>query len=211
MILSLSAGATVLSPGPRPDSPLLLIMHGYGADERDLTGLVPHLPAHLSTASVRAPLALPSGYAWVPIVDPGRPDPDATRAAARAVLHWVAEHVPDTTEIALLGFSQGGLMVSQLLREAPARFAAGVVLSGFVAEGAEASDAELARLAPPVFFGRGDRDPIIGVDAFERASSWLGDHTTLTEVVYPGLGHGISGPEVAAVADFLARHVPDGA
>jgi phospholipase/carboxylesterase len=144
----------------------------------------------------------------VPVVVPNRPDPLATQQAADAVLAWLDAHVPPTTPVALLGFSQGGLMVTQLLRTEPARFFAGVVLSGFVVDAPGKADADLAAAAPPVFLGRGTADPVIAADAFERAAAWLGEHTTLTDVVYPGLGHGITMDELADVSAFLEAHLP---
>ena len=46
------------APGERGDRPLLVLLHGYGADERDLFGLVPYLPPAYVVASVRAGAAL---------------------------------------------------------------------------------------------------------------------------------------------------------
>ena len=47
---------------------LLLLLHGYGADERDLGGVLPYLDPDGTFATVlpRAPLAVPGtpGYAW---------------------------------------------------------------------------------------------------------------------------------------------------
>ena len=47
---------------------LLLMLHGYGADERDLGGLLPYLDPEgvFATVLPRAPLAVPGtpGYAW---------------------------------------------------------------------------------------------------------------------------------------------------
>lgn len=210
MTLSIEASAAVWSPSAAAgeDAPLLVLMHGYGSHEHDLVGLAPHLPRGLRTVSVRAPLTAGPGYAWVPIVDPGRPDPSATQDAADAVLAWLDEHVPASTPVALLGFSQGGLMVTHLLRTRPERFFAGVVLSGFTADVTLPGDATLAEIAPPIFFGRGDVDPIITPEAFARTSAWLPEHTTLTEVLYPGLAHGISQQELADVDRFLAGVLP---
>ena len=210
MTLSLEASAAVWTPSApaRDDAPLLVLLHGYGSHEHDLVGLVPHLPRSLRSVAVRAPLTAGPGYAWVPIVDPGRPGPAATQDAAEAVLAWLDEHVPASTPVALLGFSQGGLMVTHLLRNRPERFFAGVVLSGFTADVELPGDAALAETAPPVFFGRGDVDPIITPEAFARTSAWLPEHTTLTEVVYPGLAHGISQQELADVKRFIAGVLP---
>lgn len=208
MTLTLSTDATLWSRDLPTGEPLLVLLHGYGADEADLMGLAPHLPPALTLAAIRAPLAAQAGFAWVPIAVPGLPDPAATQDAANAVLAWLDEHVAPSTPVFLLGFSQGGLMVTHLLRTAPSRFVAGVVLSGFVVDAPCAADAALAAAAPPVFFGRGTVDPIIDDSAFERARTFLAAHTTLTERVYPGLGHGITADELVDVTAFLEAHLP---
>ncbi|KAK1826723.1 Alpha/Beta hydrolase protein [Podospora conica] len=141
----------ISSQPPRPGQPLLVLIHGYGSHEGDLVGLVPHLTSELATVSIQAPLPAGMGY------------------ATDAVIAWLDDAVPGTTPVALLGFSQGGLMVTHLIRTRPDRFFAGVVLSGFVADTVVPGDEPLAKLAPPVFFGHGNRDPIVTGEAFARS------------------------------------------
>lgn len=186
-------------------APLLLLLHGYGASERDLPGLVDHLPADLAWASLRAPIALAhGGHAWVPITVPGRPDPQAVADATDAVLAWIAQHVPVTTPVVPLGFSQGGLLATQLLRRSPERFAAAVVLSGFVLDAEQPGDEALAARRPPVYFGHGDADRVIAPDATARTSAWLPGRTAVTDRTFAGLGHAIAAEELAEVRAFLA-------
>ena len=69
---SLDADAVLWShaSAERDERPLLVLLHGYGADERDLFGLVPYLPPDFAVAALRAPLAPPfpaPGYSWYPI------------------------------------------------------------------------------------------------------------------------------------------------
>ena len=52
--------AAVLWSAPeseRAGRPLLVLLHGYGADERDLFSLAPHLPSEPVIAALRAPLS----------------------------------------------------------------------------------------------------------------------------------------------------------
>jgi phospholipase/carboxylesterase len=189
--------------------PLVLLLHGYGSNEQDLPGLMAHLPAGLASASVRAPLTMgPGSYAWVPIAVPGRPDPDIAQQSTTALLAWFDQHVAADRQVVVAGFSQGGLMATQLLRMRPDRFVAGVVLSGLVLD-AESypGDAALAVRRPPVFFGHGDADPIIGADVTQRASTWLAAHTDLTDRLYPGMTHAVSGEELRDLSDFLTTHL----
>ncbi|MGW6007187.1 alpha/beta hydrolase [Oerskovia enterophila] len=208
----MSAEITVHVRGSnRAGRPLLLLLHGFGSHEHDLPAIAGHLPPVWDWASLRAPLAAGNGgFSWFPLGVPGRPDPQPVAAATAAVLAWLDVNVEPGTAVVPVGFSQGGLMVTQLLRTAPERFAAGVVLSGFVLDAELPGDSALAARRPPVFFGHGDADQVIAPDATVRTSAWLPQHTDVTEVVYPGLPHSISAEELADVSAFLERVLPDG-
>src|SRR5258708_12852986 len=83
-------------------------------------------------ASVGAPYAEAGGYAWFPSRgNPiGNPQPRVANDAAEAVLDWL-DTLPPAPSTGLLGFSQGGAMVLQLMRRAPGRFGYGGQLAGF--------------------------------------------------------------------------------
>ncbi|WP_147917588.1 alpha/beta hydrolase [Ruania zhangjianzhongii] len=205
-------------PGALESRPLLVLMHGYGSHEHDLAALAAHLdPGHPGTgpvvASLRAPLPAGPGYAWFPITDPtraGNPDIDLANAATVGVMRWLEEvqalaRTPGP--VALLGFSQGGAMVTHLLRHHPEQFSCGVVLSGFTVPGLVGGDQALAEISPPVYWGRGLADPLIGADAVARTERFLTAHTDLTASTFAGLGHGVAGEEIEEVAAFLATHL----
>jgi phospholipase/carboxylesterase len=193
----------------RPDAAtppaVALLLHGYGSNERDLAGLVPMLGLQLPWASLRAPLPAGPGTAWFEITTPGSPDAEPVEAATAAIWAWVDAHLDATTRVVPIGFSQGGLMATQLLRTRPERVLAPVVLGGFVLGAPQPADAELAASRPAVFWGRGADDRVIAPHAIVRTSEWLPAHSTLTERVYPGLAHGIDARELADVREFLTR------
>lgn len=189
-----------------PESPVaVLLLHGYGANERDLVGLIEPLGITAPWASLRAPLSLAgmTGAAWFPIeqLDTLRAGP--AEAATAQVWAWVDAQLPATTRILPIGFSQGGLMATQLLRTRHERVIAPVVLAGLVLDIPQPADAELAGSPPRAFWGRGDADSVIPTHAVAAASTYLASHTRLTERVYPGLGHQISIAELADVAEFI--------
>ncbi|NQX26424.1 alpha/beta fold hydrolase [Microbacteriaceae bacterium VKM Ac-2854] len=201
--LTIDADAVVTAGSTDAAAPLLVLLHGFGSNEGDLIGLAPYLPAAYAVASLPAPLALgPGQRAWFPIATPGRPDVATVDAAADAVLAWLDVVHPDRA-VSLLGFSQGGALVTQLFRRAPQRFVAGVVLAGFSVDTVTPGDAELAERRPPIFYGRGTVDRVIAPDATRRTVEWLPEHSTLTMRVYAGLAHAISPDELEDVAAFL--------
>jgi phospholipase/carboxylesterase len=185
-----------------------LLLHGFGSNERDMAGLAPVLRLGLPWASLRAPLQLGNGgAAWFEISTPGNPAAEPVVDATDAIWSWVHENLAPSARIIPIGFSQGGLMASQLLRTRPDRVLATVVLGGFVLGAAQPGDDEIAATRPPVFWGRGADDRVIGVPAIERTSDFLPGHSTLVERVYPGLAHGISQGEIDDVSAFIAARV----
>lgn len=209
--------------------PLLVLMHGFGSFEGDLIELARHLPNRFVCASPRAPLIAPppvvGGYSWwplnfgpdglvVPEPEPAHFEGTGPHQAALATLQWInalnaqvqAFDVDDSrgiTRTALMGFSQGGCMVTSLLRLRPEAFECGVNCSGFVAPGAFAGDAALASIRPPMFWGRDEGDPIVGGARITLTSEWAPVHTRLEARLYPGIEHSISAEELGDIARFL--------
>ncbi|MFW7415118.1 alpha/beta hydrolase [Demequina sp. SO4-18] len=193
--------------GTRPTGPVALLLHGYGSHERDLPGLAPWLPSGMPWVSPRAPLAMGVGHAWFPLSLPDPPSADHVDRATTALWEWLDVTLGAEAQVVPVGFSQGGLMATQLLRTRPERVAATVVLAGFVAGTAQPADALLAERRPPVFWGRGDEDPVIPQEAVSRAAEFLPHHSVLTERVYPGLGHSVDQRVMDDVRDFLEAAV----
>lgn len=190
-------------PAELTGRPLVVLLHGRGSHERDLASLVPFLPADFGYASVRAPLLFPSGgYTWFASGDPGAPPAASVDASVASVIDWL-DRIAPTGPIAVGGFSQGGAMATHLMRHAPERFACYVNLAGFIVPGDAPADARLADLRPPVFWGRGEADPVIPGSAIERTEQWLPPHSRLTTRTYPGVGHAISREEIDDVSEFL--------
>lgn len=186
--------------------PLLVLLHGYGSDERDLFGLVPHLPDDFTFAAPRAPLAPPwpaPGFSWYPMEGLAGRGPRGATIAAEALIAWLDEHAAGASSIGLLGFSQGGALALQALRLQPERFAFAVNLSGYATPGELPGDEVLAARRPPVFWGRGTHDEVIPEALVTATTQWLPGHSTLTGAVYPGLTHSVSEPELEDVRAFL--------
>lgn len=206
--------------------PLLVLMHGFGSFEGDLIGLAPQLPLGVVCASPRAPLVAPEpivgGYSWwplsvgangmpLPVAEPTEFVGSGPHKAALAVFEWldtleqqVAQRNGGAgiSEVAIMGFSQGGCLVTSMLRLQPERFACGVNCSGFVAPGAN-DDSAIAALKPSLFWGRDEADPIISADRVERTAIWSEANTNLEARLYDGILHGIGQDELRDISNFL--------
>jgi phospholipase/carboxylesterase len=192
-------------PDDRADRPLVVLLHGYGSDERDLAGLVPYLPDAFVYASVRAPLTPPfpaPGHSWYPIEGLQTRDPGWVTASAARLHEWI-DASGHRGLVGLLGFSQGAAVALQTVRLHPDRYAFAVNLSGYVTPGALPRDGELADVRPPVFWGRGSHDDVIPAHLVAHTTEWLPEHVTLSGRVYAGLSHSVSEAELTDVRVFL--------
>ncbi|CEA07587.1 Phospholipase/Carboxylesterase [Arthrobacter saudimassiliensis] len=198
----------------RAGTPLLVLFHGYLANEEDLMGLADYLPGDFTIASVRAPQALGPGYTWFPLMH--EPDFSLQRVvdAVSDVDGWLQQVRGQHTSVSLLGFSMGMAVASTLLRHRPADYAAVVGLSGFVLPSEEDPffrDAELAARRTPFFWGRDQADPVIDQPRIEFTNDWLNGHTALTKVLYANMGHSINMQELGHIREFLTHTVLRGA
>lgn len=188
-----------------PSSPVIVLLHGYGSNESDLPGIASWLGIDWPWVSLRAPHALGNGgFAWFPITAPLNPSADDVAAPTHAVWEWIDEHVPATTPLAVIGFSQGGLMATQLLRTRPGRIHRAALLAGFVTGASQVGDPDLLVSKPTVFWARGDSDTVVSGEAVGRAKDFLTSHTALIERVYPGLGHSVDERVLTDLREYLA-------
>jgi phospholipase/carboxylesterase len=203
------------APSARP--PLLVLLHGIGADEDDLLPLAPYLDPRFLVISARAPHeAEPMGHRWYAIdwsVVPPRADPAEIVVSrdllARFVEQAVVAHGADPARVFLLGFSQGAIMSLALLLARPD------LLRGVVAH-----SVRLVRLPAPdptpealagvdVLLLHGSQDEVIpvgeGRKAYQVLAPWLGARVTFRE--FDGLGHGISNESLDEAARWLSERL----
>lgn len=202
---------------------LVVFLHGYGADGKDLLGLADPLAEHLPNTVFVAPDAPersamnPAGYQWFPIpwID-GSSEDAAAEGMARAVTdldafldHVMAEHGVTAAETALVGFSQG-TMIS--LHAAPRRaeaFAAVVGFSGRLLEPEALIDDVVVR--PPVLLIHGDADDVVPPQSLPEAAEGL-EAAGWEEVyahVMQGTAHGIAPDGLSVALAFLRDKLPE--
>ncbi len=193
---------------------LVIFVHGYGADGNDLIGLGREwarvLP-HAAFVSPHAPEEMPGGFfggrQWFALDTRSEHEwEEGVRKAQPAleafILAEAAHHKLPLNSIALVGFSQGTMMVLQTglrLSEAPAAI---VGFSGHLA-GAARLPAEI-KCKPPVLLIHGSSDEVIPVHAIHHARTKLAAVGVPVEWhVRPGLGHGIDPEGLKAAGQFL--------
>jgi len=152
-----------------------LTLHGRGANAMDLLGLAPDLcGGKFLMICPQGPLETPigpgmTGYAWYPMSMGGPPDVDAILSSQRELEAFIerclASYPIDRKKLALLGFSQGGVMSYSLALTHPERFAALAVLSSWLPKELQARlNVSDAVQALPTLIQHGTQDPMIEVD-----------------------------------------------
>jgi len=189
--------------------PLLILLHGRGADEHDLIGLAPAVDPRFAIASVRGPLEAEGAYTWFESRSPGRPVAESLRASITWMNGWIDSLQGERAEpqrIFLMGFSAGMMMAAALVLDRPKRYAGGVLLSG-----ALPFDCDLAivkdRLAGvPLFYAHGSFDRVIPADLVARTGTYLRDSSgaSLTARDYP-IAHEISAPQMDDISAWLTK------
>jgi phospholipase/carboxylesterase len=188
-------------------TPLVVLLHGRGADENDLIDLASDLPREFAYASVRGPIALPEGgYRWFEDRGLGRPVPASMQSTVDAIRRWIdgpaaAEY--DRKQTFVLGFSQGMMAAGALILDDPRRFAGAVLLSGAIAlDTGTATPGRLTGLR--VFTGHGSFDSVIPPERVAQTVQYLRDRSgaALTERTYP-IDHSIAQREIDDIAAWL--------
>lgn len=199
---------------PRPETDLVVFLHGFGADENDLFPLGNYFDDRFTIASVQAPKQLPphfGGYCWFPISTELEANADEVRTAIVQLDEWIQSVADQYRSVSLLGFSQGMAMATSLMRMRPGFYPTVIGLSGFVIEAAELDDLfdDEAFVASNqlMFWGYDPADPIVAADRIEQTANWLRPRVNLVEKTYQGIGHGIHPQEINDFLGFLKVHV----
>ncbi len=157
-----------------PAYPLLILLHGRGADELDLLGLSDYLDDRLLIVSAQAPFAFGNGgYTWYEMDDKGTPEVSMFTRSYEALSVFVDDVVHgypvQTTNVFLLGFSMGTVMSFALALAQPARIRAVIANSGYVPEGTHLRFRWSELRHQHYFIAHGVQDPVIPIGFARRA------------------------------------------
>ena len=202
--------------GARP--PLLLLLHGVGANERQMTAIAPAFDPRFMVVSARSPIALgrgPSGqeaFAWFHVTfaaDGPSIDRDEAEAGWAHVARFADEAVEaygaDPARVFVAGFSQGGIMALAALLTAPERFAGAAVMSGRLLPEVipHAADADALR-GKPVLLVHGTDDQKLGIQLARWAREQLAEFPLAVDYRELPMGHGITEESLAVVSSWVS-------
>jgi phospholipase/carboxylesterase len=214
-----SLSLTHLLQQPRQASdrpPLLIVLHGYGSNERDLFQLAAYLDPRFQIVSPRAPhMLMPDGYAWFEL---GWTATDITinfqqAQQSRALLMRFIDDAleaygGDPAQVYLLGFSQGAIMSASVALTEPELVAGTVLMSGRVPNEIRPLIAPAERLAgKPFLVVHGVADTVLPIQSGRDSRDILVKlPVALTYTEYP-MAHEINAQSLADVAAWLAARL----
>jgi len=165
------------------ESPLLLLLHGFGSNESDLHSFARLLPENYIIVSIRAPYSVPSGgFAWYNISfdeDMNKfNDHVQAKDSINMIINFIEElsnkYLIDKDKISLLGFSQGTILSYALCLNYPEKFKNIIGFSGYIDEAminVESKNIDYSRLN--LYISHGKDDPVIPVDWARKSSEIL--------------------------------------
>jgi phospholipase/carboxylesterase len=188
--------------------PLVVMLHGRGADANDLAELAPYMGPAFRFVFPNAPKRFEpmpgysSGFTWFD----GWPAERSSLLESRALLlrfldEIVARYPAPKGKVILSGFSQGGLMSIDAGFRTSVELAGLVVMSGAIYE----DDLPPFRSDLPVLMVHGLDDEVIPVLAAHRARRVLEDHRVDVDYREFPMGHQVSAESMSAVAEFVTK------
>jgi phospholipase/carboxylesterase len=193
---------------------IVLLLHGFGSSGTDMISLAPPWQDALPDTLFLAPHApqrcgmMGAGYQWWGLSG-FAPSALAAGAASAApaidafIDRKLIQYGLTEADLALVGFSQGTMMVLQIALRRPRAVAAVVGYSGMLAGTAGLGHDDFAK--PPVLLVHGTADPVVPIAALhmsERALKRLGVEV-VTHISY-GVGHSVDPVGLRLGRDFVA-------
>ncbi len=206
--MAIAHGQRMVEAGERLASAraAMILLHGRGATAEDIITIAAEV-RNPGWAYV-APQA--SGNAWYPNpftapLETNEPYLSAALDMVSRLIERVEARVP-AQRIVLLGFSQGACLTLEWAARHARRYGGVVALSGgLIGPDGTARDYPGDFDGTPVFLGCSDIDPHIPMPRVVEAGEVLKHMgAEVTVRFYPGMGHMVSGEEIATIRDLVA-------
>lgn len=187
--------------------PLVVVLHGRGADANDLADLAPMIDSPEGYRFVFANAAKPFepypgmtfGFSWFDGWPPTRESIAESRKLLLEFLGEIAERYPPADgKLILAGFSQGGLMALDV------GFRTAQPLRGIISMSGGLYEEDLPKLPPRrVLLVHGTLDDMIPVVAARRARRVLEEHGIEPEYQEFPMGHHVTPESMEVVSEFI--------
>ena len=201
---------------PQTSYPLIIMLHGFGANMQDLAGLAPVINSRdYIYACPNAPIVFDlgggrPGYGWS---SPRGQSTTEEIQTAELLLAGFFEEVLQQFQVApgralLLGFSQGGGMTYRCGLGRPETFAGLVALSASLPDPEILQDRLPEARTQSIFVAHGTSDPMIAAERAHAARAFLEEAGYPLEFHEYAMGHEINQDVLSDLIPWIAKVLP---
>ena len=195
---------------------VVVLLHGYGADAKDLMGLADPLAPHLPDTVFLAPnapercIGNPMGFQWFPIPWIDGSDPIASGESMAKAVDDLNAYLDDVLidegieadQLVILGFSQGTMMALHVAPRREEEIGGVVGFSGRLMEPENLE--EETRVRPKVLLIHGDQDDVVPPQSLPDAANALtGAGFEVYAHISEGTAHGIAPDGLQVALAFI--------
>jgi phospholipase/carboxylesterase len=194
--------------------PVVILLHGRGAERTDLFTLRRHMPAEWAVLAPDAPFpgapwGYGPGYAWYQFMGRNRPEAGSFQESLEALDRFL-DAIPAILgrtpgPVALGGFSQGGTMSVGYALSRPGRIPHVLNFSGFVADHPAVNATAESVSGTRFFWGHGRSDPAIPFELAIEGRQLLTEAGADLESRDYAIGHWIDPVELSDAVQWLER------
>jgi len=209
----------VRQPDPQVSNPpMLVILHGVGANERDLhTPLAPHIDPRFLVVSLRSPIEIgPNRFGWYNVgfseegvvIDPQEEDKGRQKLLS-VIDELITYYNADTNKVFLLGFSQGAIMSSAAVLSAPEKIKGAVLLSGKTPMAIDQHLADASAIEKvDVFISHGKNDKVLPIIDGQNLKAKL-EKAGVKNLIYKehNGAHQLDGQHIREVIQWLSERI----
>lgn len=188
--------------------PLVIVLHGRGADANDLADLAPMFGRDYRFVFPNAPRPFEPypgttfGFSWFDGLPPDRASIASSRQLLLELIDDLVRKYPTPPgRIILSGFSQGGMMSLDVGFRTPQKLAGIIVMSGALYE----ADLPALRGDLPTLIVHGTADEMINVNMARRARRVLEQHGVDVEYHEFLMGHHVTPESMQVIAEFIRK------
>lgn len=207
-------GQPVMFLGTPPEQAraAMILMHGRGADARDILTLAKEFERR--DFAYAAPNA--ANGSWYPQsflapIEQNEPGLTSGLVVISDVLGHLAGQGISPENVIVAGFSQGACLALEFAARHPRRYGGVVGLSGGLIGPAIAEPGGDGSMEDTeVFLGCSDTDPHIPRERVEETARWFeASGGVVTTRIYPAMGHEVNLDEIEAVRELMGRVLPE--
>ena len=195
------------------NSPLIILIHGYGSNERDLFSLIDYFPNDSNVISLRAPHELfNNSYAWYDIyVDGNNKFYDHNAAAlVRDELFQFIDDLSknpnnDSDNITLIGFSQGAILAHAISFSYPKKIKNIIALSGVIDEKIMKKTSLIPKTN--IYISHGTNDDLINYETSKESLNFYIENDIKFKFENYDQGHEINKQNLESMINWLIRNI----